>query len=78
MVRTKQTQHGSSSLARPVGMQAAVHGDQPEADQPEAEQFEEADMEDWPDFDDQLKAAQQRGEASKSAGKAGEGSLDVG
>ena len=40
-------------------MQAAVHGDQPEAHQPEAEQFKEADEEDWPDFDDPLKAAQQ-------------------
>ena len=59
MVRTKQTQRGSSSSARPVGMQAAVHGDQPEADRPEAEQFEEADEEDWPDFDDPLKAVQQ-------------------
>ena len=80
MVRTKQTQHGSS-LARPVGMQAAVHGDQPEADQPEAEQFEdldiEADEEDWPDFDDPLKAAQQAAKASKSTGEAGEGSQDV-
>ena len=59
MVRTKQTQHGSSSSARPVGMQAAVHGDQPEADWPEAEQFKEADEEDWQDFDHPLKAAQQ-------------------
>ena len=75
MVRTKQTQNGSSS-ARPVGIQAAVHGNQPEA-----EQFEdldvEADEEDWPDFNDLLKAAQQAAKASKSTGKAGEGSQDV-
>ena len=79
MVRTKQTQHGGSST-RPAGMQVAVHRDQPEADQPEAEQFEdleEADKTTWPDFNNRCKAAQQ-GEASKSTGKAGEGSQDVG
>ena len=52
----------------------------PKADQPEAEQFEdleEADKTTWPVFDNRCKAAQQ-GEASKSTGKAGEGSQDVG
>ena len=76
MVRTKQTQHGGS-LTRQAGMQVAVHGDQPEADQPEAEQFKDLDEEDWPDFNNLLQAAK-RGEASKSAGKAGESSQDVG
>ena len=61
-------------------MQAAVHGDQPEAEQSEAEQFEdleEADEITWPDFDNPREAAGQ-GEASKSTGKTGEGSQDVG
>ena len=74
MVRTKQTQHGSSSQ-RPTGMQAAVHGDRQEADQ-----FKDLNEEEyWPDIDKLVgAAAQQAAQASKSTGETGECSKAVG
>ena len=71
MVRTKQTQHGGSST-RPTGVQSATF-DKPEADQFAGHSTKKTGLT-WSN----PSQAVEKGEASKSAGKKGEGSQDVG
>ena len=71
MVKTKQTKCGGSST-RPVGITAARF------DNLKEDQFEDIPEEDWPDMENPKVAQPQateatEGEASKSAGNAGEG-----
>ena len=66
MVKTKQTACGSS-LSRPAGM-AAVRFEAPE----QFENIKDIDESEWPNMDKPPQAAEE-GEASKSAGKTGQG-----